>query len=187
MRLTQSGSGVTGTYDYNSGRITGTVSGATLSGRWDEGAETPGGDGGFTFTISADCNSFSGTWGYGASSTGGGWSGTRIAVTVATPTPTTPPATTSCTWTGTWSTTYNTMRLTQAGSAVTGTYEYNSGRISGTASGATLSGRWDEGTETAGGDGSFVWTISADCNSFSGTWGSGSSSTGGSWSGTRVQ
>ena len=104
-----------------------------------------------------------------------------------TPTPPTPSATTSCSWTGTWSTSYNTMRLTQSGSAVTGTYEYNSGRITGTASGATLSGRWDEGAESPGGDGGFIWTISADCNAFSGTWGSaGSSSTGGGWSGTRT-
>gem|GEM_PF-2383022 len=199
MRLTQSGSSVAGTYDYNSGRISGTASGATLSGRWDEGAETSGGDGGFSWTMSADCNSFSGSWGSGSSSTGSSWTGTRTSTTAPTPvatattapatstaTATTPATVSGCSWTGTWSTTYNTMRLTQTGTAVTGTYEYNSGRISGTASGATLSGRWDEGVETSGGDGGFSWTMSADCKSFSGTWGSGSASTGSAWTGTRV-
>ncbi|HLC30384.1 MAG TPA: hypothetical protein VJM51_06360 [Dehalococcoidia bacterium] len=188
MQLTQSGSAVTGTYEYNSGRISGTASGATASGRWDEGAETPGGDGGFIWTMSADCNSFTGTWGNGSYSTGGSWSGTRTTVTVATPTPTTPPATSSCSWTGDWSTEFNAVHLTQSGSTATGTYEWDSGRITGTVSGNQFSGRWSESpsyTEPSDA-GRFIFTISADCNSFTGTWGYGSSSTGGSWSGTRM-
>ena len=194
MHLTQSGSTVTGTYEWDSGRITGTVSGNQFSGRWSEAPSyaEPSDAGRFVYTMSADCKSFTGTWGYGDASTGSSWNGTRTSTTVpapvatATPTATAPATVSNCSWTGTWSTTFNTMRLTQSGSAVTGTYDYNSGRINGTASGATLSGRWDEGTETPGGDGGFVWTMSADCKSFSGSWGYGASSTGNSWTGTRV-
>jgi hypothetical protein len=80
MDLTQSKNQVTGTYG-DAGRITGTVSGNTLTGTWSEppSYQPPDGAGDFTFTLSADGNSFSGNWRYG-SGTGdwdGSWSGTR--------------------------------------------------------------------------------------------------------------
>ena len=212
--LTQSGNTVTGTYEYHSGLVNGTALEAMLSGRWDEDAETPGGDGGFVWTISADCSSFSGTWGFGSSSTDLEWNGTRRVSTTAptpvatatptprplppppaspTPTPTTPPATSSCNWTGTWSTNFNAMYLYQsstiASSVVSGTYEWDDGRVLGHVSGNQLIGSWSEAPSYTEPDdaGHFVWTISADCNSFSGTWGYGDASTGSSWTGTRMQ
>jgi hypothetical protein len=80
MTLSQSANVVTGTYTHDSGKITGTVSGSVLKGKWSESPSyaEPGDAGDIEFTISDDCNSFTGKWRYG--STGdwsGGWSGTR--------------------------------------------------------------------------------------------------------------
>ena len=80
MQLTQSGSTVTGTYVYDQGEITGTVTGNVLRGTWTEvpTRQPPDDAGDFEFTMDEECESFSGTWGYGS---GGGmtgdWSGTR--------------------------------------------------------------------------------------------------------------
>ncbi len=88
---------------------------------------------------------------------------------------------------GSWSTDWGALQLSQSGSTVTGTYTHDSGKIIGTLSGHTLTGTWSEAPSYAGDQdsGKFVWTISDDFNSFTGTWGYGSSSTGGGWSGTR--
>ncbi len=80
MALTQSGNAVTGTYTHDSGKITGTVSGGVLKGKWSESPSYAGPNdaGDIEFVISSDCNSFTGKWRYG--STGdmtGGWTGTR--------------------------------------------------------------------------------------------------------------
>jgi hypothetical protein len=210
MTLTQSGSAVTGTYGYDNGRIEGTVSGNTLSGRWSEAPsyKEPNDAGRFVFTLGSDCTSFTGTWGYGGESTGSAWSGTlgggsstpaggTTATTSTATTRVTTPATggasgTSgggsggCSWTGTWKTDFNDMTLTQSGSAVTGTYGYDNGRIEGTVSGNTLSGRWSEAPsyKEPNDAGRFVFTLGSDCTSFTGTWGYGGESTGSAWSGT---
>ena len=47
----------------------------------------PGDAGRVAFTMGADCNSWTGTWGYGASATGGGWTGTRLSSDVPAPSP----------------------------------------------------------------------------------------------------
>ncbi|HLE82311.1 MAG TPA: hypothetical protein VJA25_13625, partial [Dehalococcoidia bacterium] len=106
----------------------------------------------------------------------------------AAPTPTPVAAPTSCTWTGTWDTDWNKLYLTQSGSTVSGSYEYDQGKVTGSVSGNQLTGRWTEAPTyrepyDAGG---FVWTISADCGSFSGTWGYGTDSSAGTWNGTRA-
>jgi hypothetical protein len=90
-------------------------------------------------------------------------------------------------WAGTWSTDWGTMTLRQSGASVTGNYTHDSGHITGTASGLTLTGRWDEAPTRKGPNdaGSIRWTMKPDLRTFSGTWtydGGG----GGSWVGTRT-
>jgi len=73
-------------------------------------------------------------------------------------------------WTGTWDTVWESgtarMVLVQAGNQVTGSYDYNGGTISGTASGNSLTGTWTESNNS----GSFEFVVAADGRSFSGTW-----------------
>lgn len=70
---TQSGQTVTGNYYKGSASLQGTQSGNTLTGTFHE----PDGSGLFTFVMSDDGNSFTGTWGVKAGQTGGSWNGTR--------------------------------------------------------------------------------------------------------------
>jgi hypothetical protein len=82
------------------------------------------------------------------------------------------PATPS--FTGKWMTTWLAgehdipMTLTQTGSAVTGTYEYSDGTITGTVQGTTLTGTWTESNGDS--KGPVVFVISADGKTFSGWW-----------------
>jgi hypothetical protein len=62
MTLTQTGSAVAGTYEYNTGTITGTVQGTTLTGIWTE--DNGQSKGPVEFVISADGKTFAGWWGY---------------------------------------------------------------------------------------------------------------------------
>ena len=67
MTLTQSGSSVNGSYDWQGGQLSGTVSGTTLSGTWTEMPivpPDPSDTGAFEFTMDASCQSFSGQWRY---------------------------------------------------------------------------------------------------------------------------
>jgi hypothetical protein len=73
MSLQQSGSRVTGSYDFKGGRLEGTVAGNVLRGRWTQTNDS----GSFEFEMSADGRSFSGRWGYGDSLTRGKWNGSR--------------------------------------------------------------------------------------------------------------
>ena len=79
MDLTRQGNQVEGTY-HGDRRLSGLAEGNRLTGRW-AGPPTfsePLNAGRFAFTALADCRSFTGTWGYGGSSIGGGaWSGVR--------------------------------------------------------------------------------------------------------------
>lgn len=68
-----------GRYDYDDGHLTGTVSGDTLEGRWDEAPTRKGDDAGpFTFTMSASGKSFTGKWRHESRPTEafGDWHGT---------------------------------------------------------------------------------------------------------------
>ncbi|MBK8998731.1 MAG: hypothetical protein IPM35_23665 [Myxococcales bacterium] len=79
LELTQSGTRVTGTYQYKSvqGSLTGTMDQNTLVIDWTEVGGAGSGKG--QFVMGADGRSFSGTWGTGASATSGGnWTGTRV-------------------------------------------------------------------------------------------------------------
>jgi hypothetical protein len=79
LKLIKDGNSVTGTYTHDSGKITATLNGNTLTGTWAEAPSYTGDrdSGKLVWKISDDFQSFTGTWGYGSSSTGGGWSGTK--------------------------------------------------------------------------------------------------------------
>lgn len=79
MVLTQNGGVVTGTYTWDAGRITGTVSGNKLFGTWAESPSyAPNKDAGaIEFTMSEDGMSFTGKWCYGSSGSWSGWQGTK--------------------------------------------------------------------------------------------------------------
>ena len=62
MTLTMSGSAVTGTYEYNTGTITGTETGDRLVGTWTENEGASKGP--FEFVMSGDGKTFSGWWAY---------------------------------------------------------------------------------------------------------------------------
>jgi hypothetical protein len=100
-------------------------------------------------------------------------------------------ASAACDLTGTWDfvteSSTLTLVITQSGSSVHGNYNANSGRLDGTMSGNTFTGRWSEaptytGPKNAGG---FVITVSGDCATFTGTCGLDQSSTGWSWRGIK--
>jgi hypothetical protein len=73
MVLVQTGANVNGTY-ANNGKISGTLSGNTLSGTWSDDT----GLGTYSFTLSADGNSFTGNWLQILVPGGGTWNGTRV-------------------------------------------------------------------------------------------------------------
>lgn len=83
MVLVQSGSSVTGTYEYNDGTITGTVQGSTLAGTWTE--DNGESRGPVEFVMAADGKTFAGWWDYEGddfSATKQGepsWTGIRVA------------------------------------------------------------------------------------------------------------
>ncbi len=81
MVLKQEGATVTGTYTHDQGRISGTVSGNTLTGTWSEAPSySPTQDAGkMQLVLSEDCNSFSGYWMYGQNKAhwDGDWTATR--------------------------------------------------------------------------------------------------------------
>jgi MscS family membrane protein len=78
MMLQQSGDVVTGTYDYDEGRMEGTVSGNVLTGTWTQSATS----GTIQLQLADDCNSFDGSWCFGSS---GGWEGNWVGARVRMP------------------------------------------------------------------------------------------------------
>lgn len=62
MVLVQSGSTVTGTYEYGGGAISGTVTGNRLTGTWTE--DNGASKGPVVFDMAADGKTFAGWWGY---------------------------------------------------------------------------------------------------------------------------
>ncbi len=98
----------------------------------------------------------------------------------------------NCNWTGTWNTGWTgqsnsqnvAMVLQQSGDVVTGTYDYDNGRIEGTVAGNVLSGTWTQSATS----GPFQFQLADDCNSFEGSWRfSSSGGWDGNWAGTRLQ
>lgn len=110
-----------------------------------------------------------------------------VTVVPATVVPSTPGAV-ACSWTGTWDTTFGAMHLSQSDSTVTGDYAWDQGEISGTSTDNVLNGTWTQAPsrQPPNDAGDFVFTMAADCQSFSGKWRYDSSGElGGDWSGTR--
>ena len=62
MVLTQSGSSVTGTYEYSAGTISGTVAGNRLTGTWTEDNSVSKGP--VEFELAQDGKTFAGWWAY---------------------------------------------------------------------------------------------------------------------------
>lgn len=67
---------------------------------------------------------------------------------------------------GSWETNFGVIVMTQTGTTVTGTYSYDSGSLTGIVTGNTLKGTWVESDDK----GTFVFTLSADGKSFTGSW-----------------
>lgn len=77
MKLHQSGASVTGTYTWDKGKISGSVTDNVLSGWWSESPSysPPKDAGSVELTFEDDCSTFSGTWGYGNEERTGTWTG----------------------------------------------------------------------------------------------------------------
>ncbi|MBL0337536.1 MAG: hypothetical protein IPP73_20130 [Chitinophagaceae bacterium] len=67
MIVIQNGNKITATYEHDKGKITGTITGNTLTGTWSEAPTylAPKDAGEFKFTFSADGRAFTGLWRYG--------------------------------------------------------------------------------------------------------------------------
>ena len=96
-------------------------------------------------------------------------------------------------WSGTWDTNWGMMHLTQSLGKVTGTYDYQGGKIevyiSKNLSGNILVGTWSEDPSYAPPDdaGDIEFIMSSDSNSFTGSWRYGSEGDWyGDWNGTRL-
>jgi hypothetical protein len=81
------------------------------------------------------------------------------------------------------------MWLAQNGSSVSGNYAWDYGRLSGTLDGDTFRGEWSEWPTYAPPTdaGSFVFTIAADCASFSGLYNYGTEDEWQEWTGNRIE
>jgi predicted nucleic acid-binding Zn ribbon protein len=190
MTITVSGDRATGTYVHDSGKISGTISkdGKTLEGTWSEAPSynAPSDAGRAVLTLSADGNSFSGTYWYGKDGAGGSWSGKRIAQPVAPPVvqPSVSP------WQGKWRTDWGVMTFAVDGQNVKGQYEHDNGRIEGTlsADGKTITGAWGEAPsyKPPSDGGKAVFTLGADGKSFTGQWWYGTTGSPGNWKGAKV-
>ena len=102
------------------------------------------------------------------------------------PTITTPPEK-RYSWEGTWEVTggWKTVRLTQNGNSVTGSYTWKGGKISGTVSGNTLKGTWKQSEDSK--SGTFEFTMSSDGKRFDVKWWyAGDSKTNVGEAGTRI-
>jgi len=123
---------------------------------------------------------------------------TATAELISTPT-TTPTATTStpapveCSWLGTWDTTFDSTAaqlsfVYQIEYKIGGFYDWRDGQIQGNISGNTVTGFWGvEPTYSSPNDaGEFIFTMSSDCQSFTGQWRTGTTGPWNDWSGTRA-
>ena len=196
LYLSQTGNQVTGWYDWDNGKITAYATGSTLVGTWSEAPtfNPPDDSGDLQFNLSADGNSFTGQWRYGASGDwDGSWGCNRInsAQPPSQPSsssqqaaPSQPQPTPLANWTGTWRCGNYKMYLSQTGNQVTGWHEFQNWEFEGYATGSTLVGTW---SDSQGGSGDFQLSMLSDGNSLSGNYRFGSSGNWqGSWSCTRT-
>jgi len=170
MTLDQSGSSLSGTYEHDSGRISGTISGNVMRGTWSEAPTyaPPNDAGEVELTISADGKSMNGRWRYDSSGTWyeNDWKGTLVAaakgISVISSAPT-------CDLTGSWTFDWsNDLKLVQTGNSVSGDFTPSGwnyvGTVDGTLSGNVMTGTWSDASQA----GRIELTVSPDCNSFTG-------------------
>ena len=143
LHLVQDGNKVTGYYEYDNGKVTGTLKGRTLTGTWTQTKQS----GQFIFDFAPDCQSFDGRYEQ-KGRWHEDWNGTRIDFSVD----------------GKWKTNYKVLTLVQVGNEVSGTYPYMEGRIQGMLDGRILKGTWYQ----SNGSGSFVFEFAPDGRSFDG-------------------
>jgi hypothetical protein len=89
-------------------------------------------------------------------------------------------------WTGTWKTTFGLMHIKQSGSQVTGSYTVScgTGAIQGTSSNLALAGAWSQPCNNHSGQ--IQFSMSADGESFTGSWNYGNAPPASPWNGTRA-
>ena len=177
MVLYRDGNKVTGTYAYRNGRIEGTLSGHTLTGRWTQ----DNAKGRIIFVFNDDFSSFTGKWSYNDNEPNGKWNGKLKAGTrTVTPSPSTPSASpTPAANPGVFSTDFNDMKFSLDGNKVTGTYAFRNGRIEGTLSGHTLTGRWTQDNAK----GRLIFVFNDDFTAFTGKWSYNDAEPNGKWDG----
>ena len=158
------GNKVTATYDFRNGRIEGTLNGHTLTGRWTQDNAR----GRIVFEFNDDFTEFTGKWSYNDNEpTSSGWDGKLKPGTGSGLKPDSGSKGKAASIpTGVFSSNFNDMRFRQDGKKVTGTYDYRNGRIEGTLSGHTLSGRWTQDNAK----GRFVFEFNEDFTAFTGKW-----------------
>ena len=151
MTLQINGNKVTGTYKWNDGRIEGMLSGHTLTGRWTQSNAK----GRLVFVFNSDFSAFTGKWSYNDAEPNSKWDGKKKGVAI-----------TASSIAGVYDSDFNEMTLQINGNKVIGTYKWNNGRIEGTLSGHTLTGRWTQSNAK----GRFVFVFNSDFSGFTGKW-----------------
>lgn len=172
MYLSQEGNVVTGTYDFNNGRLIGILTDNVLTGAWQSNNT-----GNFKFVFSPDGTSFLGSWGFNKDATGAGpWYGRKVGLKY-------------LDVTGTWDTNYSKLFLEQKEYTVVGKYDRYNGRIEGILEDNILSGTWYEDSNNDGkyeNTGKFRLTFAID-DTFKGSRGSNDSYINdGPWNGKRI-
>ena len=162
MVFSWKGNKVTATYEFRDGRIEGTLNGHTLTGRWTQSNAK----GRLVFEFNKDFTEFTGKWSYNdAAPTSSTWNGklkpgtgTGLKVGGSSKGTSLPK--------GDFSSSFNDIRFRQDGNKVTGTYDYRNGRIEGTLSGHTLTGRWTQDNAK----GRLIFEFNEDFTAFTGKW-----------------
>lgn len=180
--LRGAGGAVAGNYTWQNGKLAGTMDGLVLTGTWSEEPTYAGprDAGSFTWTFSADCSSFGGTYSYAGApdAVAGSWSGSRASTDVPAGVGVAPAAPT-CDPFGDWKTTRGTMEIYAApnpneppvaGHLDSGLpFGEQDASVHGTMTGLTWSGGWAQ-TIPELTRGTFDATFDATCSTFAGTW-----------------
>jgi hypothetical protein len=192
LRLTQSGTSVTGTY-IRGGKtcyVNGTVSDKTFNGTFTEGSD----QGKIQLVISSDCNKFTGQYTHTMEANSGWYymhdQGVRLSQPQPQPQPNPGPLPNfypnyNYDWTGVWNTDWGTMQFMQSGTNVSGTYTLDSGKIQGAMTGIQLSGAWSKSPSytTPKDAGALQLNMSPLGDQFVGRWKYGACPWEGSWNG----
>ena len=190
LKLTQTGSNVSGAYvpggwSYTA-TIQGTVDGNRLSGTWTEQDRT----GKLDIIINPDCNSFTGRYTHSLSSSSSWYNfhnpGKRLSQPSPSPSPTPTPQPANLDWSGDWDTDWGKMQIALRDTSASGTYTYNNGKMTGTVSDHVLTGDWAKSPSYAAPKdaGSYEFVMSKDGLSFRGKWKYSDCKWDGDWNGS---